>query len=100
MATLTSNITTMKDIARIVASKTGYKLKETIEIIDAAMDAIVDELLNTNNDVRMTGLGTFVVNVREAHVGRNPRTGEPVDVPDKNVIKFKISQVLKKEINK
>ena len=47
--------------------------------------------LREDNEVRITGFGVFTVKTRAARKARNPQTGEPVDVPEKETVSFKAS---------
>jgi len=67
-----------------------YKAKE-------AVDGIIDTLsfcLAEGESVQFIGFGTFSVKERKAHKGRNPSTGKSIDIPAKNVVKFKASKSL------
>jgi len=55
---------------------------------------IIEETLQNGEKVQISGFGTFLVKTRKGKVGRNPRTGEEVPVPDRRVIVFKPSKKL------
>jgi DNA-binding protein HU-beta len=48
----------------------------------------ITRALASGEDVKISGLGTFKVKTREARQGRNPRTGEAVDIPEKKAVRF------------
>ena len=62
--------------------------KEATIIVNTFFDAIADELI-AGNKVELRGFGSFKAKERQARIGRNPKTGEKVDVPPKNVPYFK-----------
>ncbi len=67
-----------------------------------AVDTVVDQITKTlqNGDqVTLIGFGTFAVKDRAARTGRNPRTGEPLDIPASKVPGFKAGKALKDAVN-
>jgi len=63
-----------------VAGKTDVSKAETGRVIDAVFDEIAGAL-SGGGDVRLVGFGTFSVSRRKATTGRNPRTGEAIQIP-------------------
>ncbi len=69
----------------------------------AAVEAIFDSIkltLKKGGEVRLVGFGTFTVAKRAATTGRNPRTGEKIDIPASKQPKFKAGKELKEAVNK
>ena len=66
--------------------------------VDAVINAIKDSLLDGKR-VHIHGLGTLEPIVSKPRMGRNPATGEPIQVPAKTTIKFKVSRDMKRELN-
>ncbi len=66
--------------------------------VDAVFDSITTSL-KSGTEVRLVGFGTFNVTRRQASKGRNPRTGEPIDIPASNQPKFKAGKGLKQAVN-
>ena len=64
------------------------------EIINSTFKAIQDEVA-VGNSVQLTGFGTFAVAERAARQGRNPKTGEAIDIPATKVPKFKAGTAFK-----
>ncbi len=62
--------------------------------VDTVFDTVVDALKG-GNEVSVAGFGIFSVKKRAARTARNPRTGEPVEVPEMNVPKFRAAKALK-----
>lgn len=54
------------------------------------LDSLKEEVLNTG-DLRLKGFGTFSIQRQAAKKGRNPSTGETINIPSKNKVKFKVS---------
>ncbi len=66
--------------------------------VDAVFDSITSAL-RRSDDVRLVGFGTFSVANRKATTGRNPRTGEPIQIPASRQPKFKAGKGLKDAVN-
>jgi integration host factor beta subunit len=60
----------------------------------------IKEALQRGEEIELRGFGSFRFRMRDARAGRNPRTGEPVQVPPKKVLYFKPSKLLKNMINR
>jgi len=68
-----------------------------------ALDAVIDSVTNSlaeGDQVVLVGFGTFSVKERSARTGRNPQTGEPLDIPAANIPSFKAGKALKDAVNK
>ncbi len=83
---------TKKDIAEQIAEVEDVFLskKEIYRIVSHVFD-IIENTLRSYEKVQISGFGTFIVKKRKAKVGRNPKTGEEVPVPDRYVLVFKPS---------
>lgn len=57
--------------------------------------ATITEVLKTGNKITLPGFGTFLVSNRSARKGRNPRTGQEIDIPAVRIPKFKVGKGLK-----
>ncbi|MDH3948902.1 MAG: HU family DNA-binding protein [Gammaproteobacteria bacterium] len=66
--------------------------------LDTVLDSISKSLAN-GDQVTLVGFGTFSVKDRAARTGRNPRTGEPIDIPAAKVPGFKAGKALKDAVN-
>jgi nucleoid DNA-binding protein len=64
-----------------------------------AMTAVIERVIRGGGEIPMKGLGKFKVQNRKARIGRNPLTGEPVNIPAKTVVKFTVAKALKDLIN-
>lgn len=59
----------------------------------------IQEVLEMGESIQFTGFGTFSVKERAARKGRNPATGESIDIAAKNVVKFKVGATLADAVN-
>jgi DNA-binding protein HU-beta len=82
-----------------VANKTGMTKKDASGAIDAVVSAVVDTV-SKGKSVTLTNFGTFVAVKRRATVKRNPKTGEKVNVKEKNVPKFRPGKSFKEAVAK
>ena len=87
-----------QDLVAKVAETTDISKTKAAEAVDAVIDAIKASL-KKGDDVRLVGFGTFSVSARAATTGRNPRTGEPINIPASKQPKFKAGKELKEEVN-
>ena len=86
------------DLAIKLTSKIGLSKSDTIKVIDSILESI-SESLESGHEVRINGFGTFSVTLRKASKGRNPRTGEIIEIPQSKQIKFKAGKILKNALN-
>ncbi|MEL6201281.1 MAG: HU family DNA-binding protein [Pseudomonadota bacterium] len=86
------------ELAAAVAEKTGMAKGDAATAVDAVFD-VISSTLKGGDDVRLLGFGNFVVQQRAATTGRNPMTGQPVDIPAKRVPKFSAGKGLKDAVN-
>ncbi|KPF62633.1 DNA-binding protein HU [alpha proteobacterium AAP81b] len=87
-----------QELATSVAETTGVGRVETLRIIDATLETIT-HCLARGEEVRLVGFGNFVAGTRKATTGRNPRTGEPMDLAASVVPKFRVGRNLKDACN-
>lgn len=73
--------------------------KKTVErVVQDFVEALRNEIVD-GNEVRIHELGTFKIATRKAHTGRNPSTGEAIEVPEKRVPQLKFSSAISRELN-
>lgn len=82
-----------------VAKETETTKKDAKVIVDAVFETIQEEL-SEGGDVSILGFGTFSVTERAARKGRNPQTGEEMDIPATKSPKFKAGKSLKEIVKK
>ncbi len=81
-----------------IAAKSGLKKTESAAALDAFIDA-VGEALKQGDQVTLVGFGTFLVREREARTGRNPRSGETIEIAASRLPSFKAGKGLKDAVN-
>jgi DNA-binding protein HU-beta len=81
-------------LINVVAEKTGLSKKDTEQVLNTALDTISEQLI-AGEKVQLVGFGAFDVKERAAHIGRNPKTKEEVEVPASRVPQFKAGKALK-----
>jgi DNA-binding protein HU-beta len=90
---------TKKEIVDAVSASTGIPKKDTAAVIDSLLAAITDAV-SKGDAVQFTGFGTFESRKREARVGKNPATGEKIDIPASTVPAFKAGKSFKEALKK
>ena len=88
---------TKKDIVTKVSNETNLTQIDVKKIVQRTLDAIV-ESLERGETVELRNFGVFKVKTRRGRVGRNPRTGQEVQVPEKKVVVFKPGLILKHQV--
>lgn len=86
------------DLISSVAADSGLSKADATKAVDAVFDSI-EKSLKSGNEVRLVGFGTFSVANRKASTGRNPRTGESIQIPASKQPKFKAGKGLKEAVN-
>ena len=81
-----------------VSSASGLSKKQSEAAINAFLDTLTD-VLKAGDKISLKGFGTFEVRTREARTGRNPRTGETMEISASKVPAFKASTALKNVVN-
>ena len=87
------------ELVAAVAEKSGLSKKDSEKAVTAALDVISDELAK-GGKVQLVGFGSFESKVRNARIGRNPRTKEEIEIPASRVPVFKAGKALKDAIVK
>ena len=86
-------------IDQIVSKQTQLSAKD-VELAVKAIISYMSEVLAEGGRIEIRGFGSFSLHYRAPRVGRNPKTGEIIYVPEKKKVSFKMSKHLKQEINK
>jgi len=86
------------DLIAAVADTSGLPRSDAANAVEGVFEAIQKALV-AGDDVRLVGFGTFTVAKRKASTGRNPQTGEPMDIKASNQPKFKAGKGLKDAVN-
>lgn len=93
-----SNIIATSDIINQIAEANGLTKVEAKAQVTRVVDAIVAGLTE-GNTVRISGLGAFSVVERAARTGRNPQTGDALEIAASKAVKFKVTKTLKDVVN-
>ncbi len=88
---------TKAELVAMVAEKANMTKAGAERAINAFLDAAV-EALTKDDKITLTGFGTFAVEQRKARKGRNPRTGEEINIPASKVVKFRAGKELKDSV--
>jgi DNA-binding protein HU-beta len=86
------------DLIENVADETGLSKADSGRAVDAVVGAVT-KTLSSGGQVSLVGFGTFSVKRRAARQGRNPRTGETIQIKASNVPGFKAGKALKDAVN-
>lgn len=89
---------TLKDLARAVAAKTGETIAATERSLEVALSEIKSELAN-GQEVNLHNFGKFKPEEKAARTGRNPATGQPLEIAAKVVVKFVPHKSFKDKVN-
>jgi integration host factor subunit alpha len=89
---------TKADLIENIWLKAGFSKKETTDIVEAAFD-LIKATLEKGEMIKIAGFGNFVVQKKATRRGRNPQTGEAIEISSRNILTFKPSQILKGAIN-
>ncbi len=86
------------DLINKIADSANLSKAQAGDALNSVLDSIADAL-KTGDKVTLIGFGTFSVSKREARTGRNPQTGETIQIAAKNVVKFKPGKELSDSVN-
>jgi integration host factor subunit beta len=91
---------TKSKLINLLAAKFSQLVHKDAELsVKVILEAMSDSL-NNNNRIEIRGFGSFSLNYRPSRIGRNPKTGEKVDVPEKYVPHFKAGKELRVRVDK
>ena len=91
-------MTTKNDLIAAISNRIVEK-KSTVEHVFNSALAEIKRSLLAGNPVILHGFGTFEIKKRDARTGRNPRTGEPVEIAASTSVAFKPAKALKDSLN-
>ena len=89
---------TKAELVEEVSTKTGLPKKQAEVIVNTVFESIVDSL-KSGDKIELRGFGSFRIRRRDSRTGRNPKTGEKVDVPAKRIPYFKPGKELRELLN-
>jgi len=86
------------ELSSALAEKTGMSKQQAARVLNVILDEIT-AALEHKEDVALIGFGSFVQRSRGARVGKNPQTGEPMQIPASKTVAFKPGKQLKEAVN-
>lgn len=86
------------DLAAYIADKADLPAQQATDVLSAILDQITNSL-SREESVSLIGFGTFEVRHRNARTGKNPQTGEPLQIAASNTVGFKPGKALKEAVN-
>ncbi len=89
---------TKADLIESVYRTTGFSKKESAAIVEMVFD-LMKHTLQDGEKIKIAGFGNFVVKDKASRRGRNPQTGNEIEISARKILTFKPSQVLKASIN-
>lgn len=86
-----------RDLVARIANDTGATKSSAAAAVDALLDGIT-RALKKGDAITFVGFGTFRTSQRRARVARNPRTGDPIKIPRRRVVRFTAGKALKSAV--
>lgn len=86
------------ELISIVSRKTNLTKKETELVLSTILETIVD-VVASGEKITLVGFGSFEVRERKAREGRNPKTGEKIEIPTSRLPAFSVGKFFKKRLN-
>ena len=88
---------TKANIVTLLRKQLGLPKKDCLKIVNAYFEEI-SKGLERGEDIKIPKLGNFIVKHKKSRPGRNPKTGEPYNISDRNVVSFKASKKLRESL--
>lgn len=88
---------TKAHLVNAVNEKTGLLHKECTRLVESIFELMKANLIS-GNQVKIAGFGHFDVKAKKVRRGRNPQTGEPLEISGRRVLNFKVSPIMKKRM--
>ena len=89
---------TKKELAQALAGKTDMSASAAEDVLNTALELVSDSLAK-GEDVKLAGFGNFETRERAARTGRNPQTGEEIQIAASTSVGFKAATQLKRAVN-
>lgn len=86
------------ELIKQIANDAGISNRAAQHAIQSLINGITDALRTDGGKITLAGFGTFLKSHREAHMGKNPLTGEAIHIPARNVVRFKAGKKLKEAV--
>ncbi len=85
------------ELIETLSEKKGISYKKSEEIINTIFDSLSEAMI-AGDRIEIRGFGSFVINEYKSYTGRNPKTGESIDVKPKKLPFFKVGKELKERV--
>ncbi len=85
------------DLIEKIVSEVSITKADAARVLESIVDGVTQSL-KRGERTTISGFGTFSVSKRKARVGRNPQTGEPINIPARRVARFTAGKELKEEL--
>ena len=89
---------TKADIVEALYEKVGFSKKQAADLVELVFETLKNSLAQ-GSKIKISGFGNFVVREKRSRVGRNPQTGESIEISARRVLTFRPSQVLRAEVD-
>jgi integration host factor subunit alpha len=89
---------TKADIVEALYEKVGFSKKQAADLVELVFQSLKDTLAK-GQKIKISGFGNFVVRDKRSRVGRNPQTGQSIEISARRVLTFRPSQVLRSDVN-
>jgi integration host factor subunit beta len=89
---------TKKELIDRIADSTGHRRVQVKRVVQQFLDEIISEL-GKGNRLEFRDFGVFETKLRKARRAQNPKTLQPVDVPEKRTVKFKVGRLMKQKLS-
>ena len=89
---------TKADIIESISGTCGFSKKESSELVECVF-SLIKGCLESGEDLKISGFGKFEVKHKNSRCGRNPQTGETLEIAARRILTFKPSQLLKTALN-
>ena len=86
------------DIIQNICDKLGFSKKDSAKIVESVFDVMKDHL-EKGEKIKISGFGNFEVKEKKSRRGRNPQSGQEIEITARRVLTFKSSQVLRRALN-
>jgi nucleoid DNA-binding protein len=88
---------TKKEIVQKISEETNIKQIDVKAVVQKTLEHIITAL-SGGETVELRNFGVFKVKSRRSRIGRNPKTGQAVPIPERKVVSFKVGMVMKKKV--
>tara|TARA_B100001029_G_C14915425_1_gene368911 strand:+ start:488 stop:793 length:306 start_codon:yes stop_codon:yes gene_type:complete len=95
---MTKNVVTKAVVVNFLNESIGLSKRECLNFVENFLDIISNELKN-NQNVKIVNFGVFSIKKKKSRIGRNPKTKEEVMISERNVVKFRPSDLIINQSN-